>query len=170
MPLFDPYGYDLNRPAPRLPLPAVAHADALLGIPQATRDIFWRGLSRALEGALALWEQTPPGVKREPPVFPVQHAGRPCFDEAWLRQQSQENWHRLMGLELRITVQALEALVQVEDFRYRQMLGEQCTRVGQLHREMERRAGAWVARALLQWELRLLRYRASSVVGPLVYE
>ncbi|HLV97247.1 MAG TPA: hypothetical protein VKT82_01100, partial [Ktedonobacterales bacterium] len=47
---------------------------------------------------------------------------------------------------------------------------EQCARVGQLYAEMERRAGGWVAWALLHWELRLLRYRASSVLAPLIYD
>ena len=169
--IFDPYGYDLSRQQPQLPLPAAAQAaNHLLGIPQEARDVYWRGLSRALEGALTLWEQTPPGVKREPPIFTVQHAGRPAFDKAMLRQQSLENWHRLMGLELRIGVQALEALTQEEEPRYRQMLDEMCTRVGQLYREMERRTWAWFAKALLIWELQMLLYRASPTVGPLVYD
>ena len=75
-----------------------------------------------------------------------------------------------MGLELRLTVQVLEALVGEDKPIYHQMLAEQYTRVGQLYREMERRAGAWMALAQLTWELKLLRYRASPAVGPLVYE
>ncbi len=38
------------------------------------------------------------------------------------------------------------------------------------HIEMERRAGAWVAKALVRWELLLLRYRASPTLAPLVYD
>jgi hypothetical protein len=52
--------------------------------------------------------------------------------------------------------------------RFEASLAEECSRVGQLYHEMERRAGAWVA--LLRWELRLLRYRISPVVASLVYQ
>lgn len=171
--VFDPYAYDLNHSThqPDQPSDPLA-AGALLEVPHDARQPLWRGLMGAAEGALALREQMPPGVKHEPPIFTVQHTGQPRFNDADLRQQSLENWHRLMGVELRIGAQALEALILTDDYEtYYPMLAEQCARVGQLYSEMERRAWRWFATALLQWELKmLLRYRASPVVSPLVYE
>jgi hypothetical protein len=170
--VFDPYGYDLNHPAhqPVQPSDPLA-AGALLDVPLEARDVLWRGLRDAAEGAQTLREQTPPGVAHEPPIFTVQHAGRPQFDDTMLRQQSLENWHRLMGIELRIGAQALEALILTDNIeKYGPMLAEQCARVGQLYREMQRRSWEWLAKALLTWELKLLRYRASPVVSPLVYD
>jgi hypothetical protein len=165
--VFDPYGYDLNRPAQQ---PVDARADAaLVGVPQDARNLFWRGLRDAAEGALDVWERTPPGVQREPRVFTVQHAGQPRFKEADLRYLTLDDWHRLTGLELCLTAEVVEALLQENQPVHREMLAEQCERVGQLYREMERRANEWVAQALLKWELHLLRYRASPAVAALIY-
>jgi hypothetical protein len=165
--VFDPYGYDLNH-LPPSPLDALA-ASALLDVPQEARDMLWHGLRAAVEGTLTLWEQTLPGVQHALPVFSLQHTGQPRFNPDDLRQQSLENWHRLTGVELRIGVYALEALLLAGQPEQHERLAEQCARVGQLYREMERRANEWVAKALLKWELKLLRYRASPTVGPLVY-
>ena len=55
------------------------------------------------------------------------------------------------------------------DARYEKLLGEQCARIGQLYAELKRRAGACLALTLLRGELRLLRYRASAALAPLVY-
>ncbi len=168
--LFDPYAFDRKTSARRLLLPGATPEDAaLLEVPLEARKVLCPGLCDAVEGALDAWERTPPGVKREPPAFLVQHVGRPQFDEAMLRRQPLENWHQLMGLELRLTVEVLEALIGEDKPIYHEMLAEQYIRVGQLYREMGRRAGEGVAQATLAWELRLLRYRASAV-APLVYE
>jgi hypothetical protein len=70
------------------------------------------------------------------------------------------DWHRFTGLELRLAVEALEALLQEDQPIYRQMLAEECERVGQLFSEMQRRANGWIAKALLAWELKLLHYRS----------
>jgi hypothetical protein len=162
---FDPYTYDLARPATQ-PLPEAA----LLAVPQEARRDLWRGLRDAVADTLDLWERTPPGRRRVPP-FNIQHAGAPYFDPADLRQQTLADWHRLIGIELRLAVQMLEALLLDEGTTvYRSLLAEQCGRVGQLYSELKRRVGEAWAQALLRWELRLLRYRASSVVGPLVYD
>jgi hypothetical protein len=75
-----------------------------------------------------------------------------------------------MGIELRLAAQALEALIQADAAVYRTLLAEECGRVGQLYSELARRAGEWVALALMRWELRLLRYRASPVTAGLVYD
>jgi hypothetical protein len=166
--VFDPYGYDLSH----LPQPEAdpLAARALLEVPQQGRRALWYGLTEAVEGTLALWERTVPGVQHTLPDFTVQHTGLPRFNPADLREQSLDNWHRLMGVELRIGAQALEALIVTGNAgRYAPTLAEQCARVGQLSSEMERRANEWVADALLKWELKMLRYRASPVVGPLVY-
>ena len=168
--VFDPYGYDLNRPSqPALPPADALLVGALLGVPQEARSLLLDGLRNAVEGALDAWERTPPGVRREPPVFTVQHAGQPRFNPADLRHLTLEDWHRVTGLELRLTVEALEALLQDDQPIYREMLAEQCERVCQLFGEMHRRANEWIAQALLKWELKLLRYRASPAVAPLVY-
>jgi hypothetical protein len=169
---FDPYTYDLAGLArQRERLARTKTARALLGVPQEARYLLWRGLTEAAQGALDLVEHTPAGVKHEPPVFVIQHAGQPVFEEASLRCQTLSGWHRVMGLELRLAAQVLEALILTGDAaRYGPLLAEQCARVGQLYRELVRRAGAWMACALLGWELRMLHYRASPTVSPLVYD
>lgn len=163
--LFDPYAYDLTTSVGQTPLP-----DPLLEAPADAQAALWQGLLEAVEGALDLWERLPAG-HHSAPIFPVQHAGKLRFPPESLRAQTLAGWHRLVGIELRLAAQALEALLQAgEPAVYRAVLAEQCARVGQLYAELKRRAGAWVALALLRWELRLLRYRASPVVGPLVYD
>jgi hypothetical protein len=169
---FDPYAYDLAHPITPPPPPAGGQALAaksLLAVPEAARRWLWRGLLEAVDGALDLWERTPPG-QRQPSPFSVQHAGAPSFDPAALRQQTLSDWHRLVGIELRLAAQLLEALLaNAEPEEYWARLAEQCARVGQLYAELLRRTQAWAAEALLRWELRLLRYRASSVLAPLIY-
>ncbi len=165
---FDPYRYDLAH-LPQSPADPLA-ARALLAVPQEARAWLWHGLREAVEGTLALWERTAPGVQHPLPVFTLHHTGQPRFNEADLRRQPLENWHRLLGVELRLAAQTLEALILTNDAAtYAPRLAEQCARVGQLYAEMYRRANEWVATALLKWELKLLRYRASPIVGPLVY-
>jgi hypothetical protein len=168
---FDPYAYGLSHLI--IPPPAgrpTRAAEPLLAVPEAARRWLWRGLLEAVDGALDLWERTPPG-QRQPSPFSVQHAGAPAFDPAALRQQTLAGWHRLVGIELRLAAQRLEALlVTAEPEVQWALLAEQCARVGQLYAELLRRTQAWVAEALLRWELRLLRYRASPVLAPLIYD
>lgn len=169
--LFDPYTYDLTS-AVRQPAPAAGAtlaADLLLEVPEEARALLRQGLTEAVSGALDLWERLPAGHEGALPIFSVQHAGKRRFRPDDLRAQTLAGWHRLLGIELRLAAQALEALVQAESDTHRAMLAEQCARVGQLYAEMVRRAGAWVARALLCWELRLLRYRDSALLAPLIY-
>lgn len=87
-----------------------------------------------------------------------------------LREQTLAGWHRMLGLELRLGVEALEALLYEEDGRYRALLAEQCGRVGQLYEELKRRAGMGVALTVLYGELRLLCYRGSATLAGLVYD
>ena len=162
--LFDPYAYDLTTSANRPPLP-----DALLDVPHDARAVLWHGLTQAVAGAVEVWERTPPGHQGAPSPFAVQHTGKRRFSPAALRRQTLAGWHRVVGIELRLAVEALEALALAESAVQRDRLAEQCARVGQLYTEMERRAGAWVALTLVRWELRLLCYRASPVVASLVY-
>jgi hypothetical protein len=98
----------------------------------------------------------------------VQHAGKRHFQAEALREQTPSGWHRLVGIELRLAAGASEALVLADSDIQRERLAEQCARVGQRYAEMERRAGAWVAQALLRWELHLLCYRASPVLAALL--
>ena len=165
--LFDPYTYDLTLSSAQPPALGV---DALLAVPEAARDVLWKGLTDAVDGALDLWERLPSGHRAALPPFAVQHAGKRCFPPHALRQQTLAGWHRLAGIELRLAAEVLEALALAEDAAQQERLAEQCARVGQLFTEMERRAGRWVARALLEWELRLLRYRASPGVSSLIYD
>jgi hypothetical protein len=168
--LFDPYTYDLtSSPRQEGPRQAALAADVLLAVPLAARGVLWAGLTAAVGEALAHWERIPAGGAAEPPTFPIQHAGKRSFNPADLRQQTLAGWHRLTGIELRLGVQALEALLQADTPLARAMLAEQCARVGQLYSELERRAGADIARCILRWELRLLRYRASPVLASLLY-
>ncbi|HEY7358574.1 MAG TPA: hypothetical protein VH590_18965 [Ktedonobacterales bacterium] len=175
MMLFDPYAYDLARSArPAAPSSGAGAAlieAALLAVPQEARQMLWRGLREAASGALDVWERTP-GHSGAPPVLAVQHAGKPQFQASMLRAQTLANWHRLMGLELRLAVEALERLtvaVAANVARAWARLAEQCARVGQLYSELARRAGEVTAQAIVRWELRLLRYRSSPVLAPLIY-
>ena len=138
-------------------------------MPEEARALLWHGLRETAEGALDLWEQMPPGVQRAPLPLPVQHVGKPRFDPNHLRAQTLAGWHRLLGIELRLAAQALEALL-LGDVSYQAMLAEQCARVGQLYSELKRRAGMSVALAMLRGDLRLLRYRDSSALAGLVYD
>jgi len=166
--LFDPYTYDWRSTAGQaLPAEEALAGDPLLEVPADPRPLLWRGLTEAVEGALDLWDRLPPG-RRSAPLSTVQHAGKRRFPPAVLRAQNLPGWHRLVRIELGLAVEALEALVQTGECDHCDQLAEQCARVGQLYAELERRAGAWVAQALLAWELRLLRYRASPVLAVLL--
>ncbi|HEY7356428.1 MAG TPA: hypothetical protein VH590_08170 [Ktedonobacterales bacterium] len=165
---FDPYAFDLSRAA-KQPAPA-AEADERPAVPEEAQQHLCRALLRAIEQALDLEERVPPGHRSAPPALPVQHAGKPRFDPDLLAQQTLPGWHRLVAIELRLAVLALEALCCVpEDRAYQDLLAEQCARVGQLYHELKRRAGACFALHILRWELRLLRYRASSVINDLLF-
>ncbi len=168
--LFDPYTYDLTRQTQPPAQPGTAWAASLLAVPMEARALLWRGLTDAVAGAIDLWECTPPGHRGAPLSFPVRHAGQRYFQPADLREQTLAGWHRLTGIELRLAAQAREALIQEESADHRDMLAEQCTRVGQLYSELKRRAGPVVALSLLRGELRMLRYRASPVLAPLIYD
>jgi hypothetical protein len=177
--LFDPYAYDLAAAARQLPSPAAAAvAEYLLEVPEEARATLWHGLMQAIEGALDLWERTPP-ARRSAPPFTIQHTGKPRFNPDHLRRQTLEGWHRLVAIELRLAVQALEALLCAPEGRasdpprrngaYQPLLAEQCARVGQPYAELKRRVGALFALHILRWELRLLRYRASPVINDLLF-
>jgi hypothetical protein len=160
---FDPYTHDLKRAGRALA------GQTLLAVPDRARDMLRQGLLEAIAGPLDLWERTPAGSHRVPP-FNIQHAGAPRFRPDALREQTLKGWHRLVGIELRLAAQVLEALLVAENTAvYQALLAEQCARVGQLYCELRRRAGEAWALTLLHWELRLLRYRASPVVAPLIY-
>ncbi|HEU5369008.1 MAG TPA: hypothetical protein VFU69_11110 [Ktedonobacterales bacterium] len=166
---FDPYAYDLANPAQPSSSPSGRAAAAPRALPAEAQYILWQGLRAAATDALDLWDNTPPGSKRQPPAFPVRHAGKPSFHPAALRQQTLAGLHRLLGIEIRLAAQALEALILTgEAAAYRARLAEQCGRVGQLYSELARRAGVGAALAVLRWELGLLRYRASPVLSRLL--
>lgn len=117
MMLFDPYAYDLARSARHdAPSSAAALAEAaLLEVPQEARALLWQGLREAVSGAIDLWERLPSVRQSALPAFSVQHAGKPQFQAKLLHQQTLAGWHRLMGIELRLAVEALERLTVATD-------------------------------------------------------
>jgi hypothetical protein len=140
------------------------------GVPEEAQKTLAQGLFKALQPSLDHLEATPADARREPPGFPFQHLGQPHFKAADLPPQTLEGIHRLLGLELRLGADLLEALfMRVDDVVYQPLLVEQCTRIGQLYAELKRRSWAWFALKTLDWELRLLRYRASSAVADLLF-
>ncbi|HLV98809.1 MAG TPA: hypothetical protein VKT82_09055 [Ktedonobacterales bacterium] len=168
---FDPYAFDLSHAAkPSPPNAAIDLDDELLAVPAEAQRCICRALMQAIEGALDLEDRTPTGHRSPPPVFTVQHAGKPRFNPDDLRQQTLQGWHRLVAIELRLAVLALEALHCLpEDRTYQDLLAEQCARVGQLYAELKRRAGSGFALHILRWELRLLRYRDSPIINALLF-
>ncbi|HEY7346845.1 MAG TPA: hypothetical protein VH599_00905 [Ktedonobacterales bacterium] len=167
---FDPYAFDLSAARQSAPLAALSLADEFVEVPEEAQTALHRGLTAAIEGALDLWERTPSGHHSAPPPFTIQHAGKPRFNPDHLRRQTLEGWHRLIAIELRLAAQALEAVrCAPENGVYQDLLTEQCTRAGQLYAELKRRAGSVFALLIFQWELRLLRYRASSVINDLLF-
>ena len=168
---FDPYAFDLSHAAKqRAARAAINLDDELLSVPEEAQRSIYRALMQAIEEALDLEERTPTGHHSQPPAFPVQHAGKPRFNPDDLRQQTLPGWHRLVAIELRLAVLALEALRCLpEDRTYQDLLAEQCARVGQLYAELKRRAGTCFALHILRWELRLLRYRDSPTINALLF-
>ncbi len=168
---FDPYSYDLASAGGRPSSPAALTADEPPVIAEEAQAVLWHGLREAIVGACDLWARIPPGHQCALPPFTLQHTGKRCFNPADLREQTLSGWHRLISIELRLAAQALEALIlAAEPEVYWALLEEQCARVGQLYDELKRRAGTRFALPILRWELRLLRYRASPVVAPLIYD
>ena len=109
-------------------------------------------------------------VSREAGGIPLPFAVSPPGESRELPATISVCLHHLLRLELPQTVDALEALLFAHnDETYQPLLGEQCARVGQLYAELKRRAGAVTALLILQGGLRLLRYRASPVLAPLVF-
>ncbi len=155
-------------PADRLD-PALVNTLLIEVAPEA-RYALWQGLTRALEGTLRLLESTPAAGSRKPPALALQHIGLPHFNPCDLWRQSLEGIHRLLRLELPLMVDVLEAFLCAKDVApYLALLAEQSARVAQLYAELKRRAGKTLALLIFQWELRLLRYRASPVVAPLIF-
>ena len=75
----------------------------LLAVPLEARSFLWRGLMRAVEHALSLWESTPAASGREPHPLALRHIGLPTFTPADLRQQTRaetlppQGWEVLGG-------------------------------------------------------------------------
>jgi hypothetical protein len=164
---FDPYAFDLAHPVTSSPVQEQTPAADLPPVPEEVQPLLARGLLAALEDALDLWDRLPPGYRPHLPPLTIQHAGRPRFPDAWLRAQTLAGWHRLMRLELGLTVAVLHRRLWCpEEDTWQDLLNEQCARIGQLYRELKRRAGLLCAWRVFRWELDRLRQPVAPVVPP----
>ena len=161
---------DTTRPTPPTApfvVPPLGTDNPLTALPLALQEWFWKHLARAAEGALDHWAATPPGSSAppEPALRPLGHA-RPNSGSASLL--SQETLRRKQQIEVRLTVEALEAFALAPGEALLARLTEHCTRLGICYAEIARRVDGFSAWLFLRWDLRLLRYRSSSAVAGLV--
>jgi hypothetical protein len=152
-------------PAPTLP------ADPLAGVPVEIRSFLWRWLLRALDDSL--WEADGLLVTFRPTQDDLAERACPApFDPAALRTLARETLRRLLRVEVRLALEALEVALLTRSqtacsFAFALMQAH-CTHIGQLYRELVVRVGA-TALLFLGWELRLLRHRGSGAVAPLIW-
>jgi hypothetical protein len=140
----------------------------LEGVPEEARRVIWRRLVEATDGILSYWSETPSGRAYEP-TSALQHTGHAPFQPADLAGQPTLNLRRLLGIEARLTVEAAEAFILGQDREAALLaLRDQCARLGRLYAELKRRTWAGLA-LLLDWELRVQRYRCSSAVASLLW-
>jgi hypothetical protein len=148
-----------------------AIGDPLVGVPEEVRTLLWQGFLKALEPVIWFWERTPAGTKHALPPRVLAHCGERCNEAMVARQQ----WKMLCAvwrIEFWQAADVLEALIlnERDSATYLRLLAACCTRIGQIYRVVERRGGLLFARTMLEWELKLLCYRGSRVVVPLLFE
>lgn len=144
--------------------------DPLAGIPAEARALLWQGMLRAVEPAVWLCEQTPPGTRHALPPRVLAHWGE-RFNAALLPRQTWAHMRRVWRIEFAVAADALEALLlDGDETGYAPLLAACCTRIGQIYSEIKRRCGLLFALLLLRWELKLLGYRGSQAVAPLLFE
>ncbi|HEU5200809.1 MAG TPA: hypothetical protein VFU32_14315 [Ktedonobacterales bacterium] len=147
-----------------------AFGDPLAGVPVEARTLLWQGMLKAVEPVVWLCEQTPPGTSHALPPRVLEHCGE-RFNDALLPRQRWEHMRRVWRIEFSITADVLEALLlDGDEAEYAPLLAACCTRIGQIYNEIKRRCGVLFALLLLRWEVKLLGYRGSLVVAPLLFE
>ena len=131
--------------------------DPLAGVPSEIQALLWSGLVRSLDASL--WERVDVSGQRSPqPEPPRVRQALPPIDARSLRALAIAGLRRLLRLELRLAVKALEAWVSSpgEARTAGAMLAAHCTRAGQVYTQLQRRLGACVALPLLGLEFHLL--------------
>jgi hypothetical protein len=147
-----------------------AFGDLLGGVPEEARTLLWQGFLQALDPVVSFWEQTPAGTRHALPPPVLEHWGE-RFDEAVLSRQALETMRRVWRIECALAADVLEALIlEGNSAKYLPLLTACCTRIGQIYSEIKRRCGLLFAILTLRWELKLLGYRGSLVVAPLLFE
>ena len=142
----------------------------LAGVPEEARTLLWQGLLRAVEPGVWLWEQTPPGTQRHLPPPALEHFGE-RFNDAALPSQLMEHLRRLWRMQFLLAADLLEALLlEGASETYAPLFAACCTRIGQIYNEIKRRGGLFFALLVLLWEVKLLTYRDSPVLAPLLFE
>lgn len=150
------------------PTSPLAMDDPMADVPAEARSWFWRRLTQAIDDDL--WDDPEgPITVSGPPTLSVPLLGHPPYDDALLRPLTLEGIRRIARLEGRLALECLEAWLSAPPGAdYFALLREHCARLGQLYGELRRRLGVTIALLLLDWELRLLRYRHSGAVIPLI--
>ncbi len=158
-------------PGRDLSLEGAAFYDPLAGVPEEARTLLWQGFVRALEPVIWFWERTPAGTKHALPPRVLEHCGE-RFNEAMVARQQWKTLCKVWRIEFWQAADVLEALIlnERDSATSLRLLTACCTRIGQIYRVVEQRGGALFARTMLEWELKLLRYRGSLAVAPLLFE
>ncbi len=158
-------------PGGSLSFEEAAVRDPLVGVPEEARTLLWQGFVRALDPVVWMWEQTPAGTRHALPPRVLKHVGE-RFNEAALSRQPWETMRRVWRIEFWQAADVLEALLLdgSDSAEYLPLLAACCTRIGQIYREIKRRCGVLFALLILRWEVKLLSYRSSLVVAPLLFE
>ncbi len=148
-----------------------AFHDPLAGVPEEARTLLWQGFVRALDPVIWCWEQTPPGARHALPPRVLEHVGE-RFNEAMVAQQQWKTLCNVWRIEFWQAADVLETWMLDGKAKtdYLPLLAACCTRIGQIYREIKRRGGLTFARSMLEWELKMLCYRGSLVVAPLLFE
>ena len=149
--------------------PPVLAGDLLATLHPGIQSLLWSWLVRALDESL--WEMSGWFPPSSPALEPPEQRVPLPFPADLLAQRPLEGLRRLLRLEARLAVEALEIVVlsRVEQPHAHALLSAHCTRMGQVYLEMQRRLGAGFALPLLIWELRVLRHRHSPVAAPLAF-
>jgi hypothetical protein len=165
-----PFGVPFERPS-RRPTGRAAFGDSLAGVPEELQTLLWEEFWQAVEPVSDFAAQTPPGTRHALPPRSLTHCGE-RFQTAHLGGQQWTGLCRLWRVQFWLAADALEALIldHYQGFEYALIFNACCTRIGQIYHEAERRGGTWFAMFMLYWEGRMLRYRGSLAVEPLLFE
>ena len=146
-------------------------ADPLAGVPLEIRSFLWRWLLRALDASV--WDADGLLVVCRPTEDDLpEHLCPPPFAPSVLRDLAREALRRLLRVEVRLALEALEVFLlsrrpaaSTAAFALAQA---HCTHIGQLYSALRARVPE-LALLDLAWELRLLHHRGSGSVAPLLW-